>query len=98
MDQIEEHRVIVIVRHLVALQRLAVFTDVATGRTLFIPIQTTVIKVFRLRLTSHPECVRKNQKINLDVPNMSTTTTFSFKTQEMIDEYPLSKVYCTDKE
>ena len=46
---------ILFVRHLIALQRLAVLAHVASGRALFVPIQTAVVEIFRLGFAAHPE-------------------------------------------
>lgn len=53
LDQVKEEDVVLFIRHLIAFQRLAVFTDVPTGRTLFVPVQPTVVEILGLGLPSH---------------------------------------------
>lgn len=54
LDHVEQHGVVVLVRHLVALERLAIFTNVPPCRALFVPVEPAVVKVLGLRLAAHP--------------------------------------------
>lgn len=54
LDQVEEQRVVLLVRHLVALERLAVLAHVPARRALLVPVEPAVVEVLGLRLAAHP--------------------------------------------
>lgn len=53
-DKVKEQGVVLVVRHLVALERLAVLAHVPARRALVVPVEAAVVKVLGLRLAAHP--------------------------------------------